>query len=45
VTIAYLAYTAAVEPVAEMFDRFPWLRLMRYEQSVRGHYNWMIYAN
>ena len=45
VTIAYLAYTAAVEPVAEMFSRFPWLRLTRYKQSIRGQYNWMIYAN
>ena len=45
VTIAYLAYTAAVEPVAEMFSGSPWLRPIRYEQSIRGHYNWLVYAN
>ena len=45
VTIAYLAYTAAVEPVTELLAGFDWLRLRRYEQSVRGHYNWLIYSN
>jgi SAM-dependent methyltransferase len=42
VTIAYLAYTGAVAEVAETLDQFPWLTLVRYEQSIRGHYNWLI---
>lgn len=45
VVIAYLVYTAAVEPVAEMFAGFPWLRRTHYEQSLRGQYNWLLYAN
>jgi SAM-dependent methyltransferase len=45
VVIAYLLYTAAVEPVKEMFADFPWLRLLRYEQSRRGQYNWLLYIN
>jgi SAM-dependent methyltransferase len=44
VTIAYLAYTAALAPVAAMLDEFEWLEFRRCEQSVRGHYNWLIYA-
>jgi SAM-dependent methyltransferase len=45
VTVAYLAYTAAVAPVTEMLSSFGWLTLSRYEQSLRGHYNWLIYSN
>lgn len=45
VIITYLAYTAAIEPVAEMLSEFRWLRRTRYEQSVRGHYNWLFYSN
>ena len=45
VVIAYLLYTAAVDPVKEMFAGFPWLHLVRYEQSRRGHYNWLLYTN
>jgi predicted RNA methylase len=45
VTIAYLAYTAAVEPVQAVFARYPSWRQTRYEQSVRGHYDWLFYAN
>jgi len=45
VTIAYLAYTGAVQPVAEVLADVDWLHLRRYEQSVRGHYNWLIYSN
>jgi SAM-dependent methyltransferase len=44
VTIAYLAYTAALAPVAAMLDEFAWLEFRRCEQSVRGHYNWLIYG-
>ena len=45
VVIAYLAYTAAIEPVVEMLAAFSWLRRTRYEESVRGHYNWLLYTN
>lgn len=43
VVIAYLTYTQSVPAVAQMFAAFPWLRLARYEESVRGRYNWMFY--
>ena len=45
VVLAYLAYTHAVEPVTAMLADFPWLGPVRYEQSVRGHYNWLIASN
>jgi SAM-dependent methyltransferase len=45
VVLAYLAYTAAIEPVQRMLADFPWLRPVRHEQSRRGHYNWLLYAN
>jgi predicted RNA methylase len=45
VTIAYLLYTSAVAPVTEMFAGFPWLHRTRYEQSIRGTYDWLFYAN
>jgi SAM-dependent methyltransferase len=45
VTVVYLAYTAAVGPVATMFAEFPWLRRTRYEESLRGNYNWLVYTN
>jgi SAM-dependent methyltransferase len=45
VAIAYLLYTAALEPVQAVFARFPWLKLRRYEQSVLGQYNWLFYSN
>ena len=45
VTIAYLAYAGAVESVVETLARFPWLHLVRYEQSIRGHYDWLIWTN
>lgn len=45
VTLAYLTYTAAVAPVTEMLSSFGWLTLARYEQSLRGQYNWLIYSN
>jgi len=45
VTIAYLTYTAAVAQIATMFGEFGWLHCRRYEQSIRGHYNWLIYSN
>jgi SAM-dependent methyltransferase len=45
VVVGYLLYTAAVEPVKSVFSGFPWLRLVRYEQSRRGHYNWLLYSN
>jgi SAM-dependent methyltransferase len=44
VTIAYLAYTAALAPVAAVLDEFEWLEFRRCEQSVRGHYSWLIYG-
>ena len=42
VTIAYLLYTEAVPRVRAMVADFPWLHEVRYEQSVRGHYNWLL---
>ena len=45
VTIAYLAYSSAVAPVVETLERFPWLHLVRYEQSIHGHYDWMFWTN
>ena len=42
VTIAYLMYTEAVPRVRRTFAEFPWLHEVRYEQSVRGHYNWLL---
>jgi SAM-dependent methyltransferase len=44
VTIAYLAYTAALAPVTAMLDEFEWLEFRRCELSVRGHYNWLFYG-
>jgi SAM-dependent methyltransferase len=45
IVIAYLLYTAAVEPVEAAFARFGWLTRRRYEQSVLGQYNWLFYSN
>jgi predicted RNA methylase len=45
VTVAYLAYTAAVQSVQAVFARFPLWHQTRYEQSVRGHYDWLVYTN
>ncbi len=45
VAFAYLMYTQAVPAVVVTFDRFDWLNVIRYEQSVRGHYNWLFVAN
>ena len=45
VTIAYLAYTGAVESVVDTLDRFTWMHQVRHEQSVRGHYDWMFWTN
>jgi SAM-dependent methyltransferase len=44
VMIAYLAYTEAVPRVRAVLDELSWLRLVRYEQSVRGQYNWLVYS-
>jgi SAM-dependent methyltransferase len=43
IIVAYLTYTQSVPVVAEMFATFPWLRLRRYEESIRGRYNWLFY--
>jgi SAM-dependent methyltransferase len=45
VTIAYLLYSSAAGPVTEMFTGFPWLHRLRYEQSIRGRYDWLFYGN
>ena len=45
VVIAYLLYAAALQPVEEMFARFPWLTRTRREQSVLGHYDCLFYSN
>ncbi|MDX2203783.1 MAG: class I SAM-dependent methyltransferase [Hyphomicrobiaceae bacterium] len=43
VAVAYLTYTQAVPEVAGMFAGLPWLRLTRYEETIRGRYNWLLY--
>lgn len=43
VRVAYLTYTQSVPSVTEMFAAFGWLRLVRYEESIRGRYNWLFY--
>jgi SAM-dependent methyltransferase len=43
VVVAYLTYTHSVPSVAAMLAKFPWLRLRRYEETVRGRYNWLFY--
>lgn len=43
VVVAYLTYTHSVPAVTEMFAAFPWLCLQRYEESIRGRYNWLFY--
>ena len=43
VVVAYLTYTHSVPAVTDMFAAFPWLRLRRYEESMRGRYNWLFY--
>lgn len=45
VTVAYLLYTAAVPAVDAAFARIPWLTRRRYEHSVTGQYDWLIYTN
>ena len=40
VTFAYLMYTSAVAEVAATFGRFGW-RPTRYEETVRGQYDWL----
>jgi SAM-dependent methyltransferase len=45
VTIAYLLYSAAIGPVAEVFGQFPWLRQSGHEQSLLGQYDWLFYSN
>ena len=40
VTFAYLMYTSAVPDVAATFARFGW-RPTRYEETVRGTYDWL----
>ena len=40
VTFAYLMYTAAVPDVVATFRRFGW-RPTRYEETVRGQYDWL----
>jgi len=44
VVVAYLTYTHSVPAVAEMFAKFNWLRPLRYEETIRGRYNWLFYA-
>ena len=31
--------------VRRLLGEFTWLQEVRYEQSVRGHYNWLLYTN
>lgn len=45
VVIAYLVYSAAVPAVREAFGHMPWLRCDRYEQSVTGQYDWLLFSN
>jgi SAM-dependent methyltransferase len=43
VVIAYLLYSSALESVDAVFARFPWLKRVRYEQSILGQYDWLFY--
>lgn len=43
IVVAYMTYTHSVPAVTAMFASFPWLRLTRYEESIRGRYNWIFY--
>jgi SAM-dependent methyltransferase len=45
VVVAYLLYAAAFDAVDATFSEFPWLRRVRYEQSLPGRYNWLVYSN
>lgn len=44
VIVAYLLYANAFESVEAVFAHFPWLKRRRYERSVLGHYNWLVYS-
>lgn len=44
VIVAYLLYASALESVEAVFAHFPWLKRRRYEQSVLGQYNWLVYS-
>jgi predicted RNA methylase len=45
VRVAYLLYDSAAEEVGNVFAAFPWLRRLRYERSILGQYNWLLYSN
>jgi SAM-dependent methyltransferase len=45
VVVAYLLYTAAVPAVEAIFARIPWLSYTRYENSVTGEYDWLLYES
>ena len=45
IVVAYLTYTHSVPSIAEMFAASGWLRLLRYEESIRGRYNWLFYES
>ena len=45
VMVAYLAYTEAVPRVRGLLERFSGLHEVKYEQSVRGRYNWLLYSS
>jgi SAM-dependent methyltransferase len=44
IDVAYLLYSSATTPVKDVFSRFGWLREVRHEQSVLGHYDWLLYS-
>lgn len=44
VVIAYLLYSSAIDEVTAVFNEFPAFRQTRFEQSVSGNYDWLIYA-
>jgi SAM-dependent methyltransferase len=44
VVVAYLLYAKAFESVEAVFAQFPWLVRRRYERSVLGQYNWLVYS-
>jgi hypothetical protein len=43
--VAYLLYTAAVPAVTNVFAKHSSLKMVRYEQSLGGEYNWLFYSN
>ena len=44
IVVAYLVYSSATTAVKDVFSRYSWLREVRHEKSVLGHYDWLFYS-